>query len=149
MSSSGDARSAARPGSRRRARETALAALFSGEFCGPGPGGGADDAAGVLPDDPPRGYALRLIEGVRAHREEIDRRLGEASHHWRLERMSLIDRNILRIGAYEILFGVDVTPAVAINEAVEIARRYGDTDSWSFVNGVLDAVARGIPEVTP
>jgi N utilization substance protein B len=131
-------------GSRRLARETALAALFSEEF---GRTGEPAPVAGLPePEGEPPEYALVLVEGVRSHRDELDERIGSASHHWRIERMSLIDRNIIRIGAFEILFVEEVSTAVAINEAVEIARRYGDTDSWSFVNGVLDAVARAAEE---
>lgn len=127
-------------GSRRLAREAALASLFSEEF---GQGEWPASLAGQLelPRDPPE-YAQDLIQGVRSHLEELDERISTVSLHWRMERMSIIDRNIIRIGAYEILFVEEVERAVAINEAVEIARRYGDTDSWSFVNGVLDAVAK-------
>jgi N utilization substance protein B len=115
--------------------------LFSEEF------GGARDEMPVemiqlLELDAPPDYALELVRGVRSSLEELDERIGSASHHWRVERMSLIDRNVIRLGTYEILHVEEVTTAVAINEAIEIARRYGDTDSWSFVNGVLDAVAR-------
>jgi len=128
---------------RRRARETALALLFSEEFGGSASGWPAS-LAEHLSEEPPE-YTLRIVEGVRSRRDEIDERIGAASQHWRLERMSLIDRNVLRIGAWEILMSGEVDPAVAIDEAVEIARLYGDTDSPAFVNGVLDAVAKGRP----
>jgi N utilization substance protein B len=117
----------------------ALALLFSREF-GPSEPLPADLAA--LLEAEPSAYALELVEGVRAHREELDAAIGAVSHRWRVERMSLIDRNVIRIGAYEIVHVEGVDRAVAINEAVEIARRFGDTESSSFVNGVLDAVAR-------
>ncbi len=132
---------------RRRARESALAALFAEEF-GSVPDARVPEAlADLIGDDASTGegltgYASTLVEGVRAHRDAIDEHIRATSHHWRIERMSLIDRNILRIGVYEILYIDDMTPAVAINEAVEIARRFGDTESFSFVNGVLDAVAK-------
>jgi N utilization substance protein B len=129
-------------GKRRRARETALAVLFSEEF-----GGGRDELPVELIKhlelEAPPDYARDLVVGVQSNLDDLDERISSVSHHWRLERMSLIDRNIIRIGTYEILHVDDVTTAVAINEAIEIARRYGDTDSWSFVNGVLDAVAKG------
>jgi N utilization substance protein B len=127
-------------GTRRQARETALAVLFSEEFgASPLP----ETLAGHLEiEGEPPAYARRLIEGVRERRQSLDERISRASHHWRLERMSLIDRNIIRLACYEILYIEEVSAAVAINEAIEIARRYGDTDSWSFVNGVLDAVAK-------
>ncbi len=118
--------------------------LFSEEF-----GGGRDELpAGLIAHlevDEPSAYARELFSGVRSNLAELDERISSVSHHWRVERMSLIDRNIIRLGTFEILYVDDVTTAVAINEATEIARRYGDTDSWSFVNGVLDAVARAAP----
>jgi len=131
-------------GKRRRARETALAMLFSEEF-----GGSRDELPGGLIEhvelDAPPAYARDLVEGVRSNLDDLDECISSVSHHWRVERMSLIDRNIIRIGTYEILHVDDITTAVAINEAIEIARRYGDTESWSFVNGVLDAVAKAAP----
>ena len=128
-------------GKRRRARETALAVLFGEEF-----GGGArDELPGDLIEhlelDAPPAYARELVEGVRSSMEELDECISSVSHHWRVERMSLIDRNIIRIGTYEILHVDDVTTAVAINEAIEIARRFGDTESYSFVNGILDSIS--------
>ncbi len=118
--------------------------LFSEEF-----GGSLDDLPAELVDhlelDSPPAYARDLVSGVRSNLDELDGRISSVSHHWRVERMSLIDRNIIRIGTFEILYVDDITTAVAINEAIEIARRYGDTESWSFVNGVLDAVAKAAP----
>ena len=131
-------------GRRRRARETALALLFSSEFGG-SPGELPVELGEHLELASPPDYSRDLASGVRENLEELDERISSVSHHWRVERMSLIDRNIIRIAAFEILHVDDVTAAVAINEAIEIARRYGDTDSWSFVNGVLDAVARAEP----
>ena len=82
-------------------------------------------------------FARQILEGVRAHQTEIDARLRETAQNWRLERMAATDRNVLRIGAFELLFG-DTPSAVAINEAIELSRRYGDHRSPKFVNGVLD-----------
>ncbi len=73
---------------------------------------------------------------------QIDSIIKEASKNWRLERMAIVDRNILRIGCYELLFSDDVPYKVAINEAVELSKRFGTEDSRSFVNGVLDAVKK-------
>ncbi|MGN6547803.1 MAG: transcription antitermination factor NusB [Aureliella sp.] len=82
-------------------------------------------------------FANNLLRGVRQNRREIDKQLGEKATNWSLRRMAAIDRNILRLAGYEILFGG--TPGrVAINEAVELAKRYGDRQSGQFVNGVLD-----------
>lgn len=86
-------------------------------------------------------FALELVQGVLAFREEIDQRLRSLSEHWRLERMSIVDRNILRLGAYEVLYRTDIPPKVSIDEAVELAKEYGDEKSSAFVNGILDALA--------
>ncbi len=82
-------------------------------------------------------FADGLLRGTLAHRDEIDRRLAKAATRWSLPRMPVTDRNILRLAAYEMLHGQ--TPGrVAVNEAIELAKRYGDKDSPRFVNGVLD-----------
>ncbi|MEM7494708.1 MAG: transcription antitermination factor NusB [Myxococcota bacterium] len=86
-------------------------------------------------------YALRLVRGVAAHLPQIDETLAGISHGWKLARMAVVDRNILRIAAYELLFESSLPPAVVMNEAVEVARRYGAQQSPAFVNGVLDALA--------
>jgi len=83
-------------------------------------------------------YAEKLINGISSHQEEIDNALADCSHHWRVERMALVDRNILRIAAYEVLYSKDVPATVAINEALEIAKRYAEPESISFINGILD-----------
>ena len=82
-------------------------------------------------------FARGLLAGVRKHRVEIDRLLVERADNWTLERMAVTDRNILRLGAYEMLYG-GTPERVAINEAVELAKRYGAKQSPHFVNGVLD-----------
>ncbi len=86
--------------------------------------------------------AIRMIEGVCEHRAEIDQKLTEAAANWDLFRMSGVDRSILRLGAYEIAFSGKVTPATAINEAIELAKKFGHSDSPRFINGVLDKVRR-------
>jgi N utilization substance protein B len=83
-------------------------------------------------------YAEKLIHGIYSHQKDIDRALADCSHHWRVERMALVDRNILRIAAYEVLYSKDVPATVAINEALEIAKRYAEPESISFINGILD-----------
>lgn len=85
-------------------------------------------------------YGLHLIQGIRQSVSDIDKLLAEHSHHWRVERMSSVDRNILRIAVYEMLHVADAPGQVAINEALEIAKRYSIDDSVSFINGILDAV---------
>jgi transcription antitermination protein NusB len=86
-------------------------------------------------------FARSLVAGVRKNRAEIDRLLVERADNWTLERMAVTDRNILRLGAYEMLYG-GTPERVAINEAVELAKRYGARQSPQFVNGVLDRFMR-------
>jgi len=88
------------------------------------------------------GFCLQLYDGVVANIDEIDRRLTAAAENWRLPRMAAVDRNILRLGACELLFFKDAPIAVAFDEAIELARRYGSADSPAFVNGVLDRLRR-------
>ena len=83
-------------------------------------------------------FCLALYDGVAAQQADIDRRLSEAAENWRLVRMTAVDRNVLRLGAYELLHTPDTPPNVALDEAIELARRYGSADSPAFVNGVLD-----------
>lgn len=83
-------------------------------------------------------FCLALYDGVIANRSDIDRRLSEAAENWRLVRMAAVDRNVLRLGAYELLHAPETPPNVALDEAIELARRYGSADSPAFVNGVLD-----------
>ncbi|MDG1873113.1 MAG: transcription antitermination factor NusB [Mariniblastus sp.] len=82
-------------------------------------------------------FAEQLLEGVRQHQTKVDERLEETARNWRLSRMAATDRNVLRLGAYEILFS-NTPDRVAINEAIELAKRYGTNNSSQFVNGVLD-----------
>src|SRR5436309_15268998 len=83
-------------------------------------------------------FCLQLFDGVLAEGAEIDRKVQAAALNWRLPRMAVVDRNVLRLGAYELLHGTE--PGVAINEAVELARRFGGPSSPAFVNGVLDRI---------
>ena len=83
-------------------------------------------------------FCLSLFDGVVAGGEDIDQRLSAAADNWRLPRMAAVDRNVLRLGAYELLSTPETPASVVINEAIELARRYGSADSPSFVNGVLD-----------
>jgi N utilization substance protein B len=92
---------------------------------------------------------LKLYEGVVAHLADIDRRLSEAAENWRLPRMATVDRNALRLGAYELLYKPETPPAVAFDEAIELARRFGTADSPAFVNGVLDRLRRAAQTPAP
>ena len=86
-------------------------------------------------------FAQSLLDGVIGHRDEIDEQLKKIAENWKLDRMARIDRNILRLGAYEILFA-DTPDRVAINEAIELAKRYGNEQSSQFVNGILDRLLK-------
>lgn len=88
-------------------------------------------------------FCWELVDGVTRHRPEIDPRLQAAAENWRLERMTAVDRNALRLGAYELLFAPEkAPPAVVVDEAIELVRRYGSAESPAFINGVLDRLAR-------
>ena len=98
------------------------------------------------------GFAEVLINGVQAHKPRIDALISEVAENWRLDRMAAIDRNILRLGAFEIIYCPDVPTKVAINEALELAKRYSTAQSSRFVNGILDrlqAAAKEPAVVTP
>lgn len=96
--------------------------------------------------DASRDYLRTLVAEVAAHRERIDRELEQSLTNWRLDRLSVIDRNILRLAAAEMLYGKEVPPAVSIQEAIVLAEKYGTSESPRFVNGVLDALRRSIEE---
>ncbi len=126
---------------RSRAREVALQLLFQYDF------NPAIERTALesfvrdrLHDAMLEPYCLALYDGVTSHREEIDRRLSEAAENWRLARMAVVDRNVLRLGAFELLFAPDIPKRVAFDEAIELARRFGSKDSPGFVNGVLDQI---------
>jgi N utilization substance protein B len=132
-------------GARTSGREAALQMLFALEMSG-------DEADRVVTaywrevpgDVEGRDYADELVREVAAARETIDERIRAASKNWRLERMSRVDRNILRLGAQELAAHPDVPRAVVIDEAVELAKRYGAEGSSVFVNGVLDRIAEDL-----
>src|SRR5437868_3706844 len=124
---------------RTRAREIALQVLYQREQ------NASLDPAEVerfierrLREPKLRGYARDLIAGVREHQPRIDALISGVAENWRLDRMAAIDRNILRLGAFEMLFCPEVPTKVAINEALELAKRYSTAQSSRFVNGILD-----------
>ncbi len=129
-------------GLRRDARELALQVLFQVGF-------GADRMA-VLggfwqehnASPSLQAYAEQLVTRVFAHWEEIDEMIGRYAEHWALDRIALVDRNILRVSICELLYFKEVPPQVVIDEAIEIAKKYGSENSGAFVNGLLDRVHR-------
>ena len=129
---------------RYASRQAALQVLFALDLAPAG--GSVDEVFERVSDnfDLPEGaraFAKQLVCGVIGEREAIDATLASLAHNWRLPRMAVVDRNVLRLGAYEILH-TDTPAAVAIDQAVALARRFGAEGSAGFVNGVLDAVAR-------
>ena len=96
-----------------------------------------------------RDYSERLVRGTILHQGEIDRLIVDSTENWRVERMAGVDRNILRLAIYEFLFERETPPIVAIDEAIEIAKRYGGEDSGHFINGILDAVRVKLETVSP
>jgi N utilization substance protein B len=100
------------------------------------------------PGDPEgRDFADRAVRGVADRLDKVDEIIRKASTNWRLERMGRVDRNVLRLGAWELLHSKDVPRAVILDEAVELAKRFGSEDSGAFVNGVLDRVATDVGRV--
>ena len=100
-------------------------------------------------DDAVRVYASRLARGTLDHLEEIDELITGRSANWRLSRMALVDRNILRLAVYEFLYETDTPRVVAINEALEIARRYSTYEATQFINGLLDAIRHDLTTGVP
>jgi N utilization substance protein B len=137
-------------GARSTAREAALQLLYALEASG-------EPEAHVLrnfwyetPGDPEgRPYAEELFTGALARLPEIDERIRQASDNWRVERMSRVDRNVLRLGTFELMARLDVPRAVIIDEAIELAKRYGSEGSGKFVNGVLERVATELGRTEP
>jgi N utilization substance protein B len=130
-------------GERRKARECALQILFQFEFNS----GDPRDLVRVYwehqrASTPVREYGTWIVERILDHAAEIDGAIQSASKNWRLARMAVVDRNILRIAVAELLYEPTLAPAIVMNEAIEIAKRYSGEESALFVNGVLDAVSR-------
>lgn len=129
---------------RTRARSWALQLLYGWELGGEGPlrEHARKAMARRRVADRYRPYIERLLELLEEHLEEVDALLERTIPNWRLERLTAIDRNVLRIGATEILYAEDVPGKVAITEAIRLADKYGSDESPRFVNGVLDAIYR-------
>ncbi len=134
-------------GMRREGRELALQALYAVDLNPLGPtaalrlfweNSGASGTARV--------FAEELVAGVLANREAIDAKIGEKSKNWALPRMAKVDLNILRLAAFELLFRQDIPKNVTINEAIEVAKKFGNEESPSFVNGILDEISSELPE---
>ena len=126
---------------RSRARRLAMQILYQRDITGESVGVILRTKAYSVEDGEPDDFCRQLVTGVEMHLPEIDETIGTVSENWSVSRMPLVDRNILRLATYEVLFVDDVPPSVAINEAVELAKVFGGEDSSKFVNGVLGKIA--------
>ncbi|MBE0461554.1 MAG: transcription antitermination factor NusB [Candidatus Aminicenantes bacterium] len=135
-------------GKRRKARESTLQILFQIEF-------DSSSLEKILDSywetrahsEEVKSYSTWLIEGILSHKDEIDRIIQSVSEHWRVPRMAIIDRNILRMAVFELLYEENVVPAIVINEAIEIAKKYSGEQAGTFVNGILDAIRKQLPKI--
>jgi len=128
-------------GTRRRARELAMQALFSMDLH-KDPNGESLQffCENFRPSSASRAFFLRLVNGVLAARTEIDSLIERYSKNWRIERMPGVDRNVMRIAVYELLYCPDIPPKVSINEAVDIGKKFGTEESGAFINGIIDRI---------
>jgi N utilization substance protein B len=133
-------------GKRREGREAAVQFLFQNDLNSSGENAGALEDFWNLRPTPgkTRDFSVELIRGVLAHRAAIDEQIKKYVANYELDRIAAVDRNILRVGIYEMLFCRDVPPIVSINEAIEIAKRFGGEESGRFVNGVLDRLRHNL-----
>jgi N utilization substance protein B len=132
-------------GSRRKGREAALRILYFMDVSGASDRQAIKHYWGHLVEAPEpseeRDFANHIVRVYAEHREEVDGLIRSSSHHWRLERMPIVDRNVLRVAIVELQHMTDIPKRVTLNEAVELAKRFGSEGSGSFVNGVLDRIA--------
>ena len=142
-------------GIRRQARECALQIVFQLDTWPSPRVEDADDAVARFfenfdaPDDKARSLATAMARGVTEKRAKLDETVQKHSPRWKVSRMAMVDRNILRVAAWELSTDLETDASVVINEAVEIAKRYGAEQSGAFVNGVLDGVARELGKLPP
>ena len=129
-------------GKRRKAREVALQFLYQLDLRGEAdPAPSSEEFWSRHPVDPEvRVFCEVLVRGTMLHRQKIDELITQYALHWDLERMAVVDRNILRAGIFELLWTTDVPPKVAINEAIEVAKKFGTQESSRFINGILDHI---------
>jgi N utilization substance protein B len=136
--------------SRRKARELAMQTLFYLDM-----GGVAPETAVAMfcqnfnPSPKFMPFYKTLVEGVIHKKTEIDALIERFSSNWRLSRMSGVDRNVLRVAVYEMLFCDDIPPKVSINEAIDVGKKYGSEESGAFINGILDSIHLALKKQTP
>jgi transcription antitermination protein NusB len=128
-------------GTRRYARELAMQALFSMDMsCAFTSEALADYRCCFPPQKHAMPFFIRLTDGVLTHREEIDDVIERYSSNWKVRRMACVDRNVLRLAVFELLYCEDIPTKVSINEAIDIAKKFGASESGSFINGILDSI---------
>jgi N utilization substance protein B len=129
---------------RRRAREYALQLLFQLNLTGDELNDGLLNEFWESSDEEPdiKEFTLDIVRGTIKHLEEIDTVIKEAAEHWSIDRMAVVDRNILRASTYELLHRPDIPSSVTINEAIEVSKKFSSEDSASFINGILDKVKK-------
>lgn len=130
-------------GKRRKSRESTLQILFQLEFDDSDP----DDVInqfwkGKKASREIKDYSSYLIRGIISHQDSVDRIIQSVSDHWRLSRMPIVDRNILRMAAFELFYEEGLAPAIVINEAIEVAKKFSSDQAAQFINGILDALRR-------
>ena len=130
---------------RRKSRELALQALYQWNITRQDPFLILDQQkVNFSPADEEDEFAQQIIVGVLEHYNHIDELIEKFSEHWRLDRISIIDRNILRMAIFELLFREDIPPRVTLNEAIDLGKRFGSEDSSSFINGILDRIQKEV-----
>jgi N utilization substance protein B len=134
-------------GARRKARICALQMLFQYDIARPNVGELTNNYWEAFGDDMgnvPREFSDNLAQGAISHLDEIDALIKRRAENWRIQRMAVVDRNILRLAIYEFLYQHDTPKTVVINEALEIARRFSTFEATQFINGILDAIKRDL-----
>lgn len=133
-------------GKRRQAREAVVKLLYALEITQ----ATAEEmlatswAVDIVPETV-QDFTMALVKGVMHHREDIDALIQTASLHWSIDRIGLVERSVLRSAIYELLYMADIPPKVTINEAIEIAKKYGAEEASVFVNGILDRIKQDVP----
>jgi transcription antitermination factor NusB len=136
---------------RSRGRELALQMLYQVDLRGDSALEAAEEVAREEePDRDARAFATKLVNGVRETLDELDREIAATAQNWDISRMAVIDRNVLRMATYELLYCRDIPPKVAINEAIELGKRYSTQKTGAFVNGILDKIkSRKVDTLAP
>ena len=130
-------------GLRRKSRELALQALYQSDMRGANAADICNLSDNFRVAQKAIPYAQVILDGIRDNQQEIDTIISDNTKNWRVDRMSIIDRNLIRIGIFELIFQKEMPASVVINECIEIAKRFSTDESSSFINGVLDAIRDG------